>query len=347
MSVDTGFYFAPLLFAVQIVLALGQNVSNLPSHHWGYKSVIDEIPPTDWQKDFPSCKGKYQSPMAIETSRTTENPSLTQLEFALYGIHPQNDTWVVINNGHAVQFSGVFGSKLPTVQAGGLPASYVFTQFHFHWGSTDSRGSEHSVDGKRYPLELHIVHRKVTEDDLEALTESTGMAVIAILFELTDDKDLAHQHLDAVVQAIQLTTEPNIPKSVRIPSLSLAEFLPSSPAFYRYQGSLTTPPCAEAVEWSIMRQPQKVTEAQLNVFRRLHERNIGNLTIPEDRLVDNFRPLQKPNGRVVSYYSGQTATPNANFATESPIILKSQAPKFAQVRIPAVFALVFLSVIKL
>ncbi len=39
---------------------------------------------------------------------------------------------------------------------GGLPTNYYAAQFHFHWGSNNIQGSEHTVDGKAYPLEVSL-----------------------------------------------------------------------------------------------------------------------------------------------------------------------------------------------
>jgi len=53
-----------------------------------------------------------------------------------------------------------------TVSGGGLPGTYKLVQFHFHWGKTDSVGSEHYVDSKKYPLEVisttvSLINRRV------------------------------------------------------------------------------------------------------------------------------------------------------------------------------------------
>ncbi len=56
--------------------------------------------------------------------------------------------------------------EVPRVSGGGLPdgggvrgeARFNFAQLHFHWGSSDGRGSEHTVEGSAYPLEMHLVH---------------------------------------------------------------------------------------------------------------------------------------------------------------------------------------------
>lgn len=88
--------------------------------------------------------------------------------------------------------------------------------------------------------------------------------------------------------------------SFTISDLNLAKLIPTSQAFYRYLGSMTSPPCSEAVLWSVMSEPLTVTEAQLNVFRALHISK-GQASNPDDRLLDNFRPLQNLNMRLVTF----------------------------------------------
>ena len=62
-----------------------------------------------------------------------------------------------------------------------------------------------------------------------------------------------------------------------------------------YEGSLTTPPCAESVEWINFLTPLKISRAQLGQFRLLDDAN-------NEDIVDNFRPPQPLNGRVVKFW---------------------------------------------
>lgn len=71
------------------------------------------------------------------------------------------DKWEIFSRGRqwlwlwcTVQLSVVSGPEM-TVSGGGLSGgTYKLVQFHCHWGSSDSRGSEHTVDDKAYPLEV-------------------------------------------------------------------------------------------------------------------------------------------------------------------------------------------------
>ncbi|OQV12524.1 putative Carbonic anhydrase 2 [Hypsibius exemplaris] len=244
------------------------------------------------------------------------------IEFRNYDYFPVNHTWTVVDNGHAVQFSATFPTgKIPTVRGGGLLDSYALTQFHFHWGSDDSRGSEHVVEGKRYPLELHIVHQKTTDDDINAGQDSTGLAVIGILFDLAGPADPPNAFLEEITYAIEVTLEPNRTTRMTLAAFNMAHLLSDSPDYYRYLGSLTTPPCSEAVVWSIMKTTMKITEKQLKTFRGLHEKPNDAV----DLLEDNYRPLQSLNGRVIRAFSDSYTTSRViGLSTIPPLTDKPQ-----------------------
>ena len=45
-----------------------------------------------------------------------------------------------------------------TITGGSLGIKiYRLMQFHFHWGGDDKEGSEHTIDGKTFPLEVNIL----------------------------------------------------------------------------------------------------------------------------------------------------------------------------------------------
>lgn len=60
--------------------------------------------------------------------------------------------------------------------------------------------------------------------------------------------------------------------------------------YYRYDGSLTTPPCYESVLWNVLHEPVQVSRAQLEAFRHLHDEHKG-------KLVNTYRPVQPLNTR--------------------------------------------------
>ncbi|KAF4528484.1 hypothetical protein B566_EDAN013031, partial [Ephemera danica] len=80
--------------------------------------------------------------------------------------------------------SGDWGTfPRPELSGGPLQGGYTFLQMHFHWGADNTRGSEHTIDGKSFPLELHVVHYKTEYGTpTNALTKPDGLAVVGYLF---------------------------------------------------------------------------------------------------------------------------------------------------------------------
>ncbi|GAV02564.1 hypothetical protein RvY_13109 [Ramazzottius varieornatus] len=290
-------------------------------HHWGY-GVLQKIKmllPKDWGKKYADCDLNIQSPINIETSRVINNSLLVPMEYINYEARPANDVWTVSNNGHTVQFSAEF-IEVPQLTGGGLvEGQYDFRQLHFHWGGNDSRGSEHAIDGKQYPLEVHLVHINSAN--------SSGpykIAVLGVLFELStkDENEASVNDLEPMdmISSTVLTVRRFGTKTVRLPGFTLSQLLPSQPQYFRYYGSLTTPPCSQHLQWTLMQHPIPITRLQLQRFRRIlsghaHATN-GHVETADtnhedshneadgERIVDNYRPYQEVSGRVVNYFSG-------------------------------------------
>ncbi|OQV24912.1 putative Carbonic anhydrase 2 [Hypsibius exemplaris] len=269
-----------------------------------------KLPPALWKALYPACSGTRQSPIEIGLVSVVLDLTLESLDLSAYEAHPVGNNWTLVDNGHSVQFSAQFNAP-PQIQNGSLGTKYVLTQFHFHWGATDDRGSEHVINGTRYPLELHLVHRKFNETDAQSTADSTGLAVVAVLFEIATGTETANPHLEPLISAVSQATIPNAPVTVTLPDMKLADILPQSPSYYRYLDSLTTPPCAEAVVWTVMKRRVKITETQMQIFRSLRvppeptpasDRSLHVEAGPPEVLVDNFRPTQFSVGRVVRYH---------------------------------------------
>uniref|UniRef100_A0A914Y499 carbonic anhydrase n=1 Tax=Panagrolaimus superbus TaxID=310955 RepID=A0A914Y499_9BILA len=89
----------------------------------------------------------------------------------------------------------------------------------------------------------------------------------------------------------------NRQKSAIIHSFRPHYILPiNTDSFFRYEGSLTTPPCEESVIWTILSEPISMTKIQLGLFRAIRQ-NDGS------EIKDNTRPMQPLNGRPILYQS--------------------------------------------
>jgi len=162
----------------------------------------------------------------------------------------------VVNTGHTIQ---VDLADAGSIQLNGV--SYTLKQFHFH------HPSEHTIDGKSFPLEVHLVH-----------AASDGrLAVVGVLFE----EGAANETLDAV----WATAPARSGKAAVAFEIDAASFVPKSGGALRYEGSLTTPPCSETVSWTVMGTPQTASHAQIQAFAALFP--------------NNARPVQPLNRRYV------------------------------------------------
>lgn len=143
---------------------------------------------------------------------------------------------------------------------------YYLRQLHFH------NPSENLLNGKSFPLEMHIVHQS-----------STGnLAVVGVFIKPGQE----NSELDKLLHHL-----PPIKKwrhSVNGLSLNLYKLLPSKRSFYSFSGSLTTPPCSEGVEWLIMAEPIEASTAQITKLKQL----IG---------IENARSTRALNGRKIFY----------------------------------------------
>uniref|UniRef100_A0A671NM33 Carbonic anhydrase n=1 Tax=Sinocyclocheilus anshuiensis TaxID=1608454 RepID=A0A671NM33_9TELE len=232
---------------------------------WCYRSQFScqdtcrgEDKHSKWKNNFPNCGGQRQSPINIITRKVKHDPKLTSF---IFDGHENVFNMSVKNHGHSAHFTLPQSVRL---RGGGLPATYKAVQFHLHWGENGGQGSEHSVDGECYPMELHIVHIKEKYGSLgDALNDSTGVAALAFFFEVL------------------------IPFS-EIEDFKLTDIIPQANKlnYYRYLGSLTTPGCDQAVVWTVFQQTLPISKKQL-------------LFGTEKPMTGVFRPVQNLNGRVV------------------------------------------------
>lgn len=220
------------------------------SPHWEYQGKAGPAHWGELEQGFSSCKmGKAQSPIDIRGAKAAK--------LAPLGFHYHDGAGEIVNNGHTVQVNLADGGTVDLASG-----SYKLLQFHFH------TPSEESINGKRYPLVAHLVHKN----------DAGELAVVAVLFK--EGKENAA--LKQVFDELPAKAGDKHPLASQI---DLAKLLPAKHAYYAYQGSLTTPPCSEGVHWQILKQPVELSKGQLTAFRKLYAMNA--------------RPLQPLNGRVV------------------------------------------------
>lgn len=219
--------------------------------HWSYSGHEG---PEHWgelSEDYWACSnGKNQSPINLV--------GFIESDLKPLGISYQVGGGEILNNGHTIQVNYAAGSKISVDGH-----EFDLKQYHFH------APSENRINGKAYPMEVHLVHAD-KEDNL---------AVIAVMFV----EGKANVSLD---KAWAYMPENTGDKHILPSRVSAEDILPANREYYRFNGSLTTPPCSEGVWWLVMKAPVTASKAQIDKFSHvLHH--------------PNNRPVQPANARPV------------------------------------------------
>uniref|UniRef100_F6PNY6 Carbonic anhydrase n=1 Tax=Macaca mulatta TaxID=9544 RepID=F6PNY6_MACMU len=193
-----------MLLALLALLALSAaRPSAAAESHWCYESQANSskdtcLVPGKWGGN---CQKDRQSPINIVTRKAKMDKKLGRFSFSGYD---KKQTWTVQNNGHSVMM--LLGNKA-SISGGGLPARYQATQLHLHWSNFLDKGSEHSLDGEHFAMEVHIVHEKekgTSRNVKEAQDPEDEIAVLAFLVEAGPQENKGFRPL---VEALS-----NIPK---------------------------------------------------------------------------------------------------------------------------------------
>jgi carbonic anhydrase len=243
------------VFQIALVISLfapsgfAQTTSGQQPPQWAYSG---DAGPTHWgalDTGFSTCTtGTQQSPVDLREVR------LAQL--APVKVDWERFTPTVVNNGHTIQVNT--DGKGSMVLDG---TAYTLLQFHFH------HYSEHTINGRHYPLEAHFVHR----------AEDGTLGVLAVFFREGQANPALQKIWDmAPLQVGERTGHKKFKPNA---------LLPRDRRYFRYEGSLTTPPCTQSVHWVVFSRPLELSKAQLEAFSRLYP--------------DNYRPIQPTNRRFI------------------------------------------------
>ncbi|KOR29838.1 hypothetical protein TI03_01255 [Achromatium sp. WMS1] len=248
-------YLSIVLLMAVAVFVFGCNEKGGKGHgavHWGYSG---EEGPEHWgdlSTDFVVCKtGKNQTPIDITAMVEAELPPLV--------INYQaNGGKEVLNNGHAIQVNYDPGSS---IKVDGK--DFELLQFHFH------SPSENTINGKYFPMEAHFVHKD----------KDGNLAVLALMYEEgAENPELQKAWATMPTEAGS--------KSQPTATISAKALLPGNTDYYRFNGSLTTPPCSEGVRWLMLKAPSHASTQQIEAFKHVMHHN-------------NNRPVQPTNARVI------------------------------------------------
>ncbi|XP_053541088.1 carbonic anhydrase 4-like isoform X2 [Ictalurus punctatus] len=247
---------------------------------------------TTWPIAQLYCNGTRQSPINIVTADVKSDSNLTAFSFT--GFNDSSTLRNINNTGKSVIID-LEGKKM-SVSGGGLQNTYTSEEFHIHWGNGSSfSGSEHTVDGKQYAMEIHILNLR-SDVSVAAANDSTAYAVLGFFIEATNDsgKPESWKNLTSFLSNISKKGDSfDIMNQLTVDSLLQGV---DRTKYYRYLGSRTTPPCNEIVVWTVFKDPVKVSKDLIDLFSNTVHIN----TTADPFITNNHRVLQALNGRVVT-----------------------------------------------
>ena len=212
--------------------------------HWSYEET--EAGPAHWgelNRDFSVCaEGQQQSPVDLHDGIRSQLPP--------FHSHWRSEAFRVVNNGHTLQLNASPGSY---VEVG--HARYDLAQFHFH------TPSEHAVNGKRTAMEVHFVHQNAEKQ----------ITVLGV-FLVGGGRNAA---FSSILAAAQPTPGEGALKAPINPGALMPPAPPRGKSWpaWRYEGSLTTPPCSEIVNWVVLEQSVPVAQADIAAFQAIFPHN--------------------------------------------------------------------------
>lgn len=226
--------------------------------HWTYDG---ETGPEHWVEieKQADCDGKQQSPINIIDVDAVEDTSLKPLNI-YYSKHVKIHD--VTNNGHTIQYNFERGDYIDLSNE-----IYELKQIHFH------EASEHTINGVRYPVEMHMVH----------VAANNKIAVLAVMVQEGKSSEpfiFLENYLPVQIGETKLINS----------TFDVNLNLPENNEYYTYSGSLTTPPCTESVSWYVFKSPITISLKQVKQLQALMPLN-------------NYRNEQPINGRIVKHFA--------------------------------------------
>uniref|UniRef100_A0A8I3W3C4 Carbonic anhydrase-related protein 10 n=6 Tax=Boreoeutheria TaxID=1437010 RepID=A0A8I3W3C4_CALJA len=291
-----------VLFLLQanfiVCISAQQNSPKIHEGWWAYKEVVQGsfVPvPSFWglvNSAWNLCSvGKRQSPVNIETSHMIFDPFLTPLRINTGG---RKVSGTMYNTGRHVSLR-LDKEHLVNISGGPMTYSHRLEEIRLHFGSEDSQGSEHLLNGQAFSGEVQLIHynHELYTNVTEAAKSPNGLVVVSIFIKVSDS---SNPFLNRMLNRDTITRITYKNDAYLLQGLNIEELYPETSSFITYDGSMTIPPCYETASWIIMNKPVYITRMQMHSLRLLSQNQPSQIFLS---MSDNFRPVQPLNNRCI------------------------------------------------
>ena len=239
-------------FVVGVALLIAASASRAAGDKkWTYGGKTGPDKWSTLETGFAECKlGQFQSPIDIPDANTRKG------DFASMLFNYKPSPLKMVDNGFTIQVDYAPGSSFSIDDK-----RYELMQFHFH------KPSEEKIDGKGHEMDVHLVHR----------AQDGKLAVIAVLLDTGKENPVVKTLMN------NLPKEKGKETMVEKATINALDLLPDNKGYYRFAGSLTTPPCSENVTWFVLKKPVQISADSIARFGKTYPMNA--------------RPVQPINGR--------------------------------------------------
>ena len=238
--------FKGYLCIALLVQAISSLAVAVESGVWSYNGLNG---PDRWgqlDSDFEACsEGITQSPIDLTKKNLISNKEPISFDYKAYSLSQTRFGFKYYNRSKSMTVDG---------------KTYDLSQFHFHMPA------EHTVSGKRFPAEMHLVHHD----------RDGNLAVVAVLFKEGKSNKVFKEIVD--------TADKSDEEKYIIEAGDITSLLPENKEYFHYMGSLTTPPCTEGVNWYVLKHKVEVSKEDLSALNKA--------------IIYNSRPIQDAAGRV-------------------------------------------------